>query len=114
MQEKQKLIGHISGIGADDAFIFVKLWNCSIIERESMGLPISSTSSYTTNTSYPDTLAGLLAMTIKHASTSILVTSLTTALAFYTSYLSSITAIRCFGYVQLLRTLISKILNSKL
>lgn len=87
------------GIGADDAFIFVKLWNCSIIERvKTLGLPVSSSSSFATNASYPDTLAGLLATTLKHAATSMLVTSLTTSLAFYTSYLSAITAIRCFGY----------------
>lgn len=90
-----------AGIGADDAFIFVKLWNCSIVERvKSLGLPASTTSSFATNASYPDTLAGLMSATLKHAAASILVTSLTTALAFYTSYLSAITAIRCFGWVR--------------
>lgn len=86
------------GIGADDAFITVKLWKCSIIERvKSMGLPVSATSSFATNASHVDTLTELMASTLSHAAIAMLVTSLTTALAFYTSFLSAITAIRCFG-----------------
>lgn len=92
----------IKGIGADDAFIFIKLWNCSISERtESGDTPISNTTTtsaaHTANTLSSDTMAGYIGKTLKHASTSMLVSSLTTALAFYTSYLSAITAIRCFG-----------------
>lgn len=86
------------GIGADDAFIFVKIWNCSIAERvKSLGMPIKA-SSITSNGSYPETLAGLIAVTLKHAALSMLVTTLTTALALYTSVINSITAVRCFGY----------------
>lgn len=88
-----------SGIGADNVFIFVKIWQCSMAERsKSLGMPLSASSEFPSGTSYPDTLAGLMASTLQHAAASILVTSLTTALAFYTSYWSSITAIQCFRY----------------
>lgn len=93
----EKLFFAVVGIGADDAFIFVKIWNCSIAERvKSLGLPIKA-SSIASNVSYPETLAGLIAVTIKHAALSMLVTTLTTAFALYTSIINSITAIRCFG-----------------
>lgn len=86
------------GVGADDVFIFVKIWNCTKAERaKSMGIPAYQPSNLTKNVSYPDTLASIMTATVKHAASAILVTSLTTAIAFYTSYLSSITAIKCFG-----------------
>lgn len=44
-----------------------------------------------------ETLQNLMALTLKHASISMFVTSLTTAGAFYASYTSYITAIKCFG-----------------
>ena len=44
-----------------------------------------------------DTLSGLMAYTLRSAGLSMLVTSLTTAAAFYASLFSSITAVRCFG-----------------
>lgn len=51
----------------------------------------------TSDVSYKDTLAGLIAVTLKHAAISMGVTSLTTAVAFYTSFINSITAVKCFG-----------------
>lgn len=90
----------VIGIGADDAFIFVKVWNCAIAERVKSlggGFPLTSTSSMTSDVSYKDTLAGLIAVTLKHAAISMGVTSLTTAVAFYTSFINSITAVKCFG-----------------
>lgn len=44
-----------------------------------------------------ETLQNLMALTLKHASISMFVTSVTTAGAFYASYTSYITAIKCFG-----------------
>lgn len=93
------------GIGADDAFIYVKIWNCAISERmkaigNGAGCPLTSTSSMTSEASYRDTLAGLIDVTLTHAAISMGVTSLTTAVAFYTSFINSITAIKCFGYNQ--------------
>lgn len=58
---------------------------------------MTSTSSFNSDISRSDTLSGLIGSTLKHAALSMLVTSVTTAAAFYSSYVSSITAIRCFG-----------------
>lgn len=83
----------IVGIGADDAFIYVKVWNCAIEERE---LAKTAGTAAAAN-SARDSLAELVATTMKHAAISMGVTSLTTAVAFYSSLLNSITAVRCFG-----------------
>lgn len=68
----------VVGIGADDVFIFCKVWHrkkldrsCSVIE--------------------------LMADTFQHAMLSMLVTSLTTAAAFYSSLFSNITTVCCFS-----------------
>ncbi|XP_059612470.1 protein dispatched [Phlebotomus argentipes] len=88
----------IVGIGADDAFIFVKVWRCCIAERtKSSGYNFNSTSSFSSSFSHTDTLTDLMGMTLKHAALSMLVTSITTSAAFYASFVSSITAVRCFG-----------------
>ncbi|XP_023705263.1 protein dispatched isoform X3 [Cryptotermes secundus] len=67
------------GIGADDAFIFCKVWRYVKAEKNS-GISVE-----------------LVHDALKHATPSMFVTSLTTASAFYASYISSITAIRCFS-----------------
>ncbi|XP_069672503.1 protein dispatched [Periplaneta americana] len=67
------------GIGADDAFIFCKVWQCAKAEKNN------------------GTLVKLVHDTLRHATLSMFVTSLTTAAAFYASYISSITAIGCFS-----------------
>ena len=67
------------GIGADDVFIYCRMWKLSKSERNH------------------GTLQKLISDTLKHASLSMFVTSLTTAAAFYVSYVSSITALRCFA-----------------
>ncbi|KAL5283685.1 DISP1 family protein [Megaselia abdita] len=46
---------------------------------------------------FNETLPGLMGKTLKHSALSMFVTSFTTAAAFFVSYLSNITAIRCFG-----------------
>ncbi|XP_049278174.1 protein dispatched [Anopheles funestus] len=99
----------VVGIGADDAFIFLKIWQCTIADRMKCGggivIPIvPSTSSCNSEASgtagirgASDTLVEIMGSTLRHAALSMLVTSLTTAAAFYASYVSSITAVRCFG-----------------
>lgn len=91
----------IVGIGSDDAFIFMKIWHCVYMERfrKNINSPLTPSSSFASDP-YPDSrdsLVGVMAKTLEHASLSMLVTSLTTAAAFYASYDSSITAVRCFG-----------------
>jgi protein dispatched 1 len=93
----------IVGIGSDDAFIFMKIWHCVQMERakKTINSPLTPSSSFASDPYSPDaardSLVGVMAKTLKHASLSMLVTSLTTAAAFYASYASSITAVRCFG-----------------
>lgn len=68
------------GIGADDAFIFCKVWECGKQQK----LPNGG-------------LVNLVQETMKHAVPSMLVTSLTTAVAFFASIVSNVTAINCFS-----------------
>lgn len=69
----------ILGIGADDAFIFCKIWE--VTKRD------ANSTLKTMNT------------TFRHAFLSMVVTSVTTAAAFFTSYISKITTICCFRLV---------------
>lgn len=94
----------IVGIGSDDAFIFMKIWHCVQLERakKSINSPLTPSSSfasdpYGNSPDARDSLVAVMAKTLEHASLSMLVTSLTTAAAFYASAASSITAVRCFG-----------------
>lgn len=92
----------IVGIGSDDAFIFMKIWQCVQLERakKTINSPLTPSSSFASDPYAPDardSLVGVMAKTLEHASLSMLVTSLTTAAAFYASYASAITAVRCFG-----------------
>uniref|UniRef100_A0A182PPZ7 SSD domain-containing protein n=1 Tax=Anopheles epiroticus TaxID=199890 RepID=A0A182PPZ7_9DIPT len=98
----------VVGIGADDAFIFLKIWQCTIADRLKCGggivIPIvpstvscNSEGSRNATREPSDTLVEIMGSTLRHAALSMLVTSLTTAAAFYASYVSSITAVRCFG-----------------
>ncbi|CAD7084344.1 unnamed protein product [Hermetia illucens] len=90
----------IVGIGADEAFIFIKIWRCTTEERirNSGGGPtLSSPSTSYSDSTHRETLNSLMATTLKHAAVSMLVSSLTTAAAFYASYMTQITAIKCYG-----------------
>jgi len=91
----------IVGIGSDDAFIFMKIWHCVYTERfrKNQNTPLTPSSSFASEPygDSRDSLVGVMAKTLEHASLSMLVTSLTTAAAFYASFESSITAVRCFG-----------------
>ena len=74
---------YIVGVGADDTFILVKSW--------SMAKPDP-------NLNRSEQMGHLLATTLSHAFLSMLVTSLSTATAFMASFISSITAIKCFRW----------------
>ncbi|XP_058062470.1 protein dispatched [Anopheles bellator] len=100
----------VVGIGADDAFIFLKIWQCTIADQlkktdgaaGAIVIPIAPTSGSCSmelsGTVRPsDALVEIMGSTLRHAALSMLVTSLTTAAAFYASYVSSITAVQCFG-----------------
>ncbi|KOC67518.1 Protein dispatched [Habropoda laboriosa] len=69
------------GIGADDAFIYCKIWERGKQQK------ISSNG-----------LVRLVQETMKHAIPSMFVTSLTTAVAFFASVVSNVTAINCFRH----------------
>ncbi|XP_028405607.1 protein dispatched homolog 1-like [Dendronephthya gigantea] len=79
------------GIAADDAFVYIDIWNQSIREHREHGPPPSNEEQrekeliWVTNT------------TMKHASLSMFVTSFTTSSAFFASLTSEITSIRLFG-----------------
>ncbi|XP_046373022.1 protein dispatched homolog 1-like isoform X1 [Haliotis rufescens] len=67
------------GIGADDVFIYCKVWHLAKAEKNN------------------GTLEKIVNDTLRHATLSMLVTSLTTAASFYANYISDITAIQCFS-----------------
>lgn len=67
------------GIGADDVLIYCKIWHLAKSEKNN------------------GTLDKIVSDTLKQASLSMLVTSLTTSAAFFSNFVSDITAIRCFG-----------------
>ncbi|XP_064623374.1 protein dispatched homolog 1-like isoform X2 [Lineus longissimus] len=67
------------GIGADDVFVYCKVWHLAKSEKNN------------------GTLEKIVTDTLKHATLSMFVTSFTTAAAFYANYVSDITAIRCFA-----------------
>ena len=72
------------GVGADDTFILSRVW-------QQHTSTISSTK-----------LESLVSNTLHHSLLSMLVTSITTTVAFFSSYISNITAIKCFRYEVLL------------
>lgn len=69
----------LSSICANHTFVFFDLWNLSKSQNPSAGL------------------LQWVRLTMHHFSYLIMVSSLTTGAAFYTSYMSNITAIRCFA-----------------
>ncbi|XP_066585770.1 protein dispatched [Prorops nasuta] len=68
------------GIGADDAFIYCKVWEYGKQKKILNG-----------------GMVRLVQETMKHALPSMFVTSLTTAVAFFASIVSNVTAINCFS-----------------
>lgn len=67
------------GIGADDVFIYCKVWTLAKLEKN------------------VGTLEKIISDTLRHASLSMFVSSLTTAAAFFANYVSRITALQCFA-----------------
>ena len=82
-------IPYISGVGADDTFILVKSWRA-----HSKMDPNSS--------SLEDHLESMVDSALSHSILTMCVTSLTTAAAFFASFISTITAIKCFRQVYYL------------
>ncbi len=76
----------IIAIAADDVFIFCDTWNK--IKRDICGNKREITE---------QELPVLVCLTFKHATAAIMVTSFTTAAAFYANCVSNITAVKCFG-----------------
>lgn len=90
----------VIGIGADDAFLYVKVWNMvsqqlirdNVINEENGLTEICNVSS-----AGETILIQILEETIKHSILTMFVTTLTTAVAFFASYVSYIPAINCFS-----------------
>ena len=75
------------GVGADDCFILIKAW--STLARRKPDPEV---------TDPEEQLERLVRDTLSNCGLSMFVTSVTTAVAFFASYISSITAIKCFRY----------------
>ncbi|XP_005097030.2 protein dispatched homolog 1-like [Aplysia californica] len=69
----------IIGVGADDLYIYCKVWHLAKAEKNN------------------GVLEKIVSDTLRHTALSMLVTSLTTATSFYANYISDISAIRCFS-----------------
>jgi predicted RND superfamily exporter protein len=76
------------GVGADDTFILVKAWNAQTKVDPNLS-------------SLDEQLEAMVKQALGHAVLTMCVTSFTTAAAFFASYISSITAIKCFRLVML-------------
>lgn len=87
---KKKNISPNQGIGADDCFVYVKEWRLAQNEWNARKIEPSSKQKSAR-------MIFLVSTAMRHAASSIFVTSITTAFAFFASYFSAITAIRCFG-----------------
>jgi protein dispatched 1 len=90
----------VIGIGADDAFLYVKIWNTvskqlirdNIVTQDNCLTDIKNVSS-----AGETILVQILEETLKHSVVTMFITSLTTAVAFFASYVSYIPAINCFS-----------------
>ncbi|XP_043195105.1 protein dispatched homolog 1-like [Amphibalanus amphitrite] len=80
------------GVGADDTFIFCKVWDRCKSDKNA------------------GTLAKLVGDSLRQAALSMLVTSLTTAAAFFSSCVSHVTAIACFSIFSGMTILINLVL----
>ncbi|CAH0407898.1 unnamed protein product [Chilo suppressalis] len=90
----------VIGIGADDAFLYVKVWNTvskqlirdNIVTQDNCLNDIKNVSS-----AGETILVQILEETLKHSVVTMFITTITTAVAFYASYVSYIPAINCFS-----------------
>ncbi|CAG4977512.1 unnamed protein product [Colias eurytheme] len=88
------------GIGADDAFIYVKVWTMvsKRLIRDNIVIQENGLSDIKNVSSAGETiLVQILEETLKHTVIAILITTVTTAVAFFASYVSYIPAINCFS-----------------
>ena len=135
-------IYNFSGVGADDTFILVKSWtsqHAKALRRSNKNPPSSrcingisdhnedelsdveqSISNHTKDSVYhrklgEDDLIRIVKATLKHSTLTISVTSITTSVAFFASFISNVTAIKCFRYTYNINHFrrISKQLDSK-
>lgn len=90
----------VIGIGADDAFLYVKVWNMvskQLIRDNVVNQDNGLTDIKNVSSAGETILIQILEETLKHSLVAILVTSVTTAVAFFASYVSYIPAINCFS-----------------
>ncbi|CAG9560676.1 unnamed protein product [Danaus chrysippus] len=90
----------VIGIGADDAFLYVKVWNMisKQLIKDNIVCDNDDLENIKNVSSAGETiLVQILSETLKHSILAIFITTLTTAIAFYASYISYIPAINCFS-----------------
>ncbi|XP_063532418.1 protein dispatched [Cydia strobilella] len=93
----------VIGIGADDAFLYVKVWKMvsKQLIRDNMASRDSGLGDMgdikNVSSAGETILVQILEETLKHSVVTIFITTLTTAVAFYASYVSYIPAINCFS-----------------
>lgn len=77
-----------AGVGADDTFILVKAWRAHSKLDPNLE-------------SLDEQLESMVHLALSHSLLTMCVTSFTTAAAFFASFISTITAIKCFRYIFL-------------
>lgn len=90
----------VIGIGADDAFLYVKVWKMvsKQLIRDNVAADDNGLTDIKNVSSAGETiLVQILEETLKHSVLAIFITALTTAVAFFASYVSYIPAINCFS-----------------
>lgn len=90
----------VIGIGADDAFLYVKLWKMvsSQLIRDNVVCQDNGLSDIKNVSSAGETiLVQILEESMKHSVQTMFITTLTTAVAFLASFVSYIPAINCFS-----------------
>lgn len=90
----------VIGIGADDAFLYVKVWKMvsKQLIRDNVAADDNDLTDIKNVSSAGETiLVQILEETLKHSVLAIFITALTTAVAFFASYVSYIPAINCFS-----------------
>lgn len=90
----------VIGIGADDAFVYIKVWKMisKQLIRDNVVSEDNDLGDIRNISSAGETiLVQILEETLKHSIVTIFVTTLTTAVAFFASYVSYIPAINCFS-----------------
>lgn len=90
----------VIGIGADDAFLYVKVWKMvskQLIRDNVVADDNGLTDIKNVSSAGETILVQILEETLKHSVLAIFITALTTAVAFFASYVSYIPAINCFS-----------------